>query len=506
MGAERWDVVIVGAGSSGSVLASRLGSQGNLKVLLIEAGSETQQIEDFPEEIHSAHVVAGARAERSFNRIIPGQITGTREFAATRGRILGGSSATNGGYFIRPTRADLDEWEAAGSALWGYNSALLSLQEMERDLTYGATSLHGDSGLIPVSRTSLDSPKAQTFHHAARELGFTDHLDMNDFGPDGFGAVPTNTVGDQQYSTAITYLGSEARLPGLTIWTETTVERVLFNGTTAVGVSLSRNGASEEIFAGEIVLSAGALITPQLLMLSGIGPADELTRRGIPVVSHSPHVGKGLSDHPQLAAMWMPAEKSEYPEGSWMGGVLHAQREAGELEALQSIRSLSELVGGEPDASTALLLATVSPRRTGHLSLVSASIADSTFVHYNYLEDPEVRADLRSAARLAYDLLSTEAVTSNCEWSWGPTPEDVKSDNQLDAWIFDNVATSMHACATASFAGPEPVVDPEGNVLGVKNLRIADTSILPAAPRRGPAVAALLIGELIAQTMLSERS
>ena len=145
MSSTSWDVIIVGAGSSGSVLASRLSEIDNLRVLLIEAGAGTQQIQDFPEEIRFAHIVAGARPQNSFNRLIPGHITDSREYTATRGRILGGSSATNGGYFIRPRRADFDEWAAAGSALWGYNSALSSLIKMESDHDYGATPIHGDA-------------------------------------------------------------------------------------------------------------------------------------------------------------------------------------------------------------------------------------------------------------------------------------------------------------------------------------------------------------------------
>jgi choline dehydrogenase-like flavoprotein len=504
MSNNNWDVIIVGAGSSGAVVASRLSRIDNLRILLIEAGARAQQIQDFPEEIRSAHIVAGARPDNSFNRLIPGHITNSREFTATRGRILGGSSATNGGYFIRPRRADFDEWEAAGSALWGYNSALSSLREIENDLTYGSTAIHGAEGPVPVTRTSLVPPTVQTFHQASTELGFTDHLDMNDQGEDGFGAVPTNTVGDVQYNSAMTYLDPSMERPGLTIWADSTVERVLFNGTAAAGVRLRRNGEVIDVYAGEVILSAGALVTPQLLMLSGIGPADELAHHSIPLVLDSPLVGQGLSDHPQLVSMWTPKETSASTAGSWMGGVLHVHIGQSEIEALQSIRSLSELIGEEPSDATALMLAPVSPRRTGHLKLVSASIDDPPVVYYNYLTNADVRSDLRTTARLARDILSTQAVTSQSEWSWGPAAEECSNDVALDAWIAQNLGTSMHACATASFAGEDPVVDPEGRVIGVTGLRIADTSILPAAPRRGPAVAALLIGELIASAMTTE--
>lgn len=504
MSSNSWDVIIVGAGSSGSVVAARLSEIENLRVLLIEAGSGTQQIQDFPEEIRSAHIVAGARPQSSFNRLIPGHITDSREYTATRGRILGGSSATNGGYFIRPRRADFDEWAAAGSALWGYNSALSSLIKMESDHDFGATPIHGDAGPVPVTRTLLTTPSVETFHQAAIELGYPDHLDMNDQGADGFGAVPTNTIGDLQFNSAMSYLKPSIERPGLTIWTDVTAERVLFAGTTTTGVRVTRAGEVVDIHAPEVVLSAGALITPQILMLSGIGPADQLAQHSIPLIVDSPHVGQGLSDHPQLVSMWMPKEHSEYPVGSWMGGVLHTHHGNSELEALQSIRSLSELVGEEPTDATALMLAPVTPRRTGRLSIISASIEDAPVVHYNYLANADVRADLRATAQLAFDLLNTEAVVSHSEWSWGPTKEDFSSESVLDAWIAENIGTSMHACATASFAGEKPVVDPEGRVIGVQGLRIADTSILPAAPRRGPAVAALLIGEVIASVMTSE--
>ena len=499
-----WDVIIVGAGSSGAVVASRLSNIENLRILLVEAGAGAQQILDFPDEIRSAHIVAGARPDNSFNRLIPGQITDSREYTATRGRILGGSSATNGGYFIRPRRADFDEWEAAGSALWGYNSALSSLREMESDLSYGSTALHGAQGPVPVTRTQLSYPSVKTFHEAATELGFPEHPDMNDQGEDGFGAVPTNTVGDVQYNSAMTYLDPDIERPGLTMWTDTTVERVLFKGTTTTGVRLRHNDEILDVHAREVILCAGALITPQLLMLSGIGPQDHLAQHSIPLAVDSPQVGRGLSDHPQLVSMWMPKENAEYPVGSWMGGVLHAHIGSSEIEALQSIRSLSELVGDEPSAATALMLAPVSPRRTGHLNLVSGSIDDAPFVSYNYLNNADVRADLRASARLAKDILSTHAVTTQSEWSWGPSGEECSNDSTLDAWIALNVGTSMHACATASFAGERPVVDPEGRVLGVRGLRIADTSILPAAPRRGPAVAALLIGELLASVITAD--
>jgi choline dehydrogenase-like flavoprotein len=184
-----------------------------------------------------------------------------------------------------------------------------------------------------------------------------------------------------------------------------------------------------------------------------------------------------------------------------MGGVLHTDYDGSAIEIILSQLSLSELVGDEPTGAKSLLVAPITPRRTGEVTITSASIDVAPTVHYNYLANEHVRADLRAAARLTHAMLTTSAIAENSQWTWGPSDAEVADDTALDAWIAENIGTSMHACATASFAGPNPVVDPQGRVLGVHGLRVADTSILPAVPSRGPAVAAMLIGEIIAATI-----
>jgi choline dehydrogenase len=501
MAKPEWDVVIVGSGAAGSVLAGRLSEQPDKRILLIEAGSAPENSGSYAPEILSAGIVAGARAQLPINWVVPGWITQSREFAATRGRVLGGSSATNGGYFIRPRRSDFLRWMTSGTSLWGYDHALPILRAMECDADYGSTALHGDAGPVPVTHTPSGSTAAQTFFSAAHELGINDHLDMNDESDEGVGPVPTNTRGDVQVNAAMAYLEPARARENLTIWADTIVERVLFGGTAATGVRVRRGGETFDVPAGEVILCAGALATPQLLMLSGIGPAAQLEKFDIPVIVDSPGVGQGLSDHPQIFGMWMPTDVEAHNGGSWMGGVLHTEYEGSAIEVILSEVSLPELVGDEPNGTHALITAPITPRRTGEVVITSASIDDAPTVHYNYLTNDDVRADLRAAARLTHAMLATAAIGKNSQWTWGPSDAEVADDDALDTWIAENIGTSMHACATASFAGPNPVVDPEGRVLGVDGLRVADTSILPAAPSRGPAVAAMLIGEIIAKSI-----
>lgn len=496
-----YDVVIVGGGTAGCILAARLSEEPNRSVLLLEAGAVPASGADFPAGILDAGKVPGAQPDRPENWVIPGFITTEREYAVTRGKILGGSSATNGGYFIRPRQHDFLEWAQTGGPDWGYDRALPRMRALENDLDFGSTPLHGAAGPLTVTRSSFTSSATETFAAAATELGFATHQDMNDDGDAGFGAVTTNTVDGVRQNTALSLLELAQRRENLTIWGDAVVERVSIVGTRATGVVLRRGGNELEVTAGDVILAAGALSTPQLLMLSGIGAADELATWSLPCIVDAPGVGRGLSDHPQLFGEWMPVEAEPVPAGTWMGGVLHTGDDAKNIEVLQSLRSLPELVGYPTNGSIALLLATCTPRRSGMLRLQSADVLVPPVVHYGYMEDADIRADLRDAARLLADLLASAAVSSQTRWVTGPQADDLRSDVALDAWVYATVGTSMHACATASFAGPSPVVDPEGRVLGVTGLRIADTSILPAAPRRGPATAAALIGETIADLM-----
>lgn len=540
MTAQRFDTVIVGGGTAGCVLAARLSEDAGRTVLLIEAGPAPHRMSEFAKDVLDGGVVAGARASAEYNWLVPGHLTDTRPYLATRGRILGGSSSTNGGYFVRPRLEDFAEWQRAGSAHWGFEAAMPRMRAMEHDHDFGATVVHGAAGPVPVTRTSVGGESTRQFMGAAAQLGFTHLPDLNDQTSAGVGPVPTNTLHGRQHNAAVTHLLPHLDRPNLTVWGRCVVERVVFDGVRASGVVVRRHVADETgvardgvdtalvievVFAGEVVLAAGAIFTPQLLTLSGIGDAHDLARLGIPLVHHSPGVGRGLSDHPQLVVEWMPREPSAQLQGQWMGAALHTGAAGHELEVLQSTRSLAELVAGASSGATAgaaagattgtapratavadtggaaLLVAACAPRRTGRIVVTSAEPTTPPTVDYGYLANADVRADLREAARLAARLTSATPIAQFAQWVGGPTVDDLHSDRSLDTWITAHLGSSQHTCATATFAGQTPVVDPEGRVLGVRGLRVADTSILPAAPRRGPALAAFLIGETIADAM-----
>ncbi|MGP4028761.1 mycofactocin dehydrogenase MftG [Actinomadura sp. 3N407] len=503
---RRADVLVIGAGGSGAALAARLSDDPGREVLVVEAGPVPRALPEFPADLLDARLVPGARPGDPAVRTFPALLTSGKPYTAVRGRFLGGSTTVNGGYFIRARRADFDRWSAAAADdLWSYDRVLPFLRALETDLDHGAAPLHGDRGPVPVRRTGLRHPAAAAFQAAARELRHPDEPDKNAQDAPGFGPVPSNTVDGRRVNTGIAYLlGAAARRPNLTVVGGCAVRSVTISRGRATGVVAEHGGRRTVLEADEIVLCAGALTSPHLLHLSGIGPAEDLARAGVPVVHDLPAVGAALSDHPQVAVEWVPRRPMPEPSGSWLGGALHLPSSggagAGDLEVLQSLVPITGLIAGtttDPGAPLPFLVSVLTPRRSGGLRTVSADPGVPPRIEYGYLETGADRSRMREAVRAAAAVVAAAAFGEVSRGLVGPAAPALDDDRALDRWIRARLGTAQHTCGTVPM-GPAGAVDARGRVHGLEGLRVADTSILPTAPLRGPAATAVLIGELIA--------
>ncbi|MFD5625594.1 mycofactocin system GMC family oxidoreductase MftG [Streptomyces sp. NPDC127072] len=508
---NRPDVIVVGAGGSGAALAARLSEDPGRSVLVLEAGPAPRNRSAFAPELLDARLVPGAQPGHAAVQPYAVHLSPRHPYTVVRGRFLGGSTTVNGGYFVRARRDDFDRWSAVGGAAWSYDRVLPLLRSLETDLDYGADDLHGACGPVRIRRTDLRHPAAVAFRAAARQLGFPEESDKNAQGTAGFGPLPTNAVDGLRVNTGISYLLDALGRPNLTVAGDSTVRRVVVERGRATGVVVERDGHRTTVEAGEVVLCAGAFSSPHLLHLSGIGPRRDLERLGLPVVRNAPAVGARFSDHPQVVMEWMPRWPMAEPAGSWLGGGLHLSSSGGgypgDLEILQSLVPMAALVSGTataPDAPLAFLVSVQSPRLSGRLRTLSADPATPPRLDYGYLETSEDRRRMREAVRTTAALVASSAFDEISSGLAQPGPGILDDDHLLDRWIHARLGTSQHTCATAPMGPAEDsraAVDQYGKVHGVSGLRVADTSILPAAPLRGPAATAVLIGELIADAM-----
>jgi predicted dehydrogenase (TIGR03970 family) len=502
------DVIVIGAGGSGAVLAARLTEDTERTVLVLESGPVPRQLSAFPAALLDARLVPGAQPGHPAVQPYPAHLTPWRAHTVVRGRYLGGSTTVNGGYFVRARREDFDRWSVVGGAAWSYDGVLPFLRALETDLDHGADESHGAAGPVRVRRTDLGHPAAAAFREAAHDLGFPEEPDKNAQQEPGFGPVPCNTVDGVRLNTGVSYLLPVLDRPNLTVRGGSTVHRIVIEHGRATGVVVEHDGHREFLRCGEVVLCAGALRSPHLLHLSGVGPRHDLVRLGIPVVRDVPAVGVRFGDHPQVVLEWTPRSPLPDAAGSWLGGALHlassdGDHPGGDLEILQSLVPLSGLAGGTvtvPGAPLAFLVSVQSPTLGGRMRTRSAAPAVPPGLDFNYLRTSEDRRRMREAVRTTAALLATPTFGKVSGGLVEPGPEALADDRALDAWIHAHLGTSHHTCATVPMG---PAVDPHGRVHGIHALRVADTSILPSAPLRGPAATAVLIGELIANTMRS---
>jgi choline dehydrogenase-like flavoprotein len=499
--------VIVGSGSSGGVLASRLSEDADRDVVLIEAGPDYPDPATLPATLR-AQLPDLATHDWGLDAVF------TEERPASpypRGKLVGGSSVVNGSVAIRGTPQDYDDWLAAGNTGWGYEDVLPFLRKLEHDLDFEGD-LHGADGPIPVRRTPLEELPAvlQAFVAACRSRGFDSCPDHNDPSQTGIGPLPRNEIDGLRASTLATYLKAARTRPNLEIRADTTAIRVVWDGPRTTGVELA---GGEVVEGDEIVLSAGAIGTPHILMHSGIGPADALAAAGIECRLELPGVGRSLRDHGVAPLVALPREGESWPMVGYQVMLKYPAPSTGRRDALfilgATISAASLVWDTPPDIENAFSFAPVlgKPVSTGWVAPVSADPLDDPEIHLNFLSDPRDRQDLAEVARLAYSLATESELADHLSEVRVPTAEDMLSDESIERWLVENATTGFHPVGTCRMA-PDgdgmAVVDPSLRVREFDNLHIADASVMPDITSGLTNVTCFMIGERAAANLRAE--
>ncbi|NWX88264.1 CHDH protein, partial [Nothoprocta pentlandii] len=513
--ASSHNYVIVGAGSAGCVLASRLTEDPLRTALLLEAGPKDTLLgsKRLMWKIHMPAALTYNLCDEKYNwyyHTRPQKHMDNRVMYWPRGRVWGGSSSLNAMVYIRGHAEDYNRWSREGAVGWDYEHCLPYFKKAQTH-ELGPDQYRGGNGPLYVSRGKTNNPLHHAFLEAAQQAGYPFTDDMNGYQQEGFGWMDMTVHKGQRWSTASAYLRPAISRPNLSITEKTIVTKILFQGTKAIGVEYMENGQSKKAFASqEVILSGGAINSPQLLMLSGIGNADDLKKLGIPVVSHLPGVGQNLRDHlevyvQQKCTKPITLYNAQKPINMVKIGLEWLWKFTGEgatahLESGGFIRSQagvphpdiqfhflpSQVIDhGRVPSTMEAYQVHVGPMRStsvGWLKLKTTNPNDHPIIEPNYMSTERDIWEFRQCVKLTREIFAQKAFEKFC----GPEIQPgnhVQSDKEIDAFIRQKADSAYHPSCTCKMGQPADstaVVDPQTKVIGVENLRVVDASIMPS--------------------------
>ncbi|MDO7083671.1 choline dehydrogenase [Pseudocolwellia sp. AS88] len=522
MNSEKFDYIIVGAGSAGCVLANRLSEDSNNNVLLIETGGSDKSI--FIQMPTALSIPMNTKKYAWQFETQPEPFLDNRRMHCPRGKVLGGSSSINGMVYVRGHAKDFDEWQEHGAQEWDYAHCLPYFKKSE-DWAFSANEYRGKGGHLGVNNgNEMKNPLYRAFINAGTEAGYFETKDYNGEQQEGFGAMHMTVKNGVRSSTANAYLRPAMTRNNLTVITHALVHKVLLEGKKAVGVRYERKGKVVDVMASkEVVLSAGPVGSPHLLQLSGIGPKDVLEAANIEVKHDLPGVGNNLQDHLEFYFQFKCKKPiSLNGELDWFSklkiGVRWILTKKGlgatnHFESCGFIRSKASVEW--PDLQYHFLPAAMrydgkeafaghgfqvhighnKPKSRGHIKAISADPKAHPEILFNYLEHEDDREGFRACVRLTREIINQQALDEYRGEEIQPGTH-IQTDEEIDTFVREFVESAYHPSCSCKMGTDEmAVVDPQTRVRGIEGLRVVDSSIFPTIPNGNLNAPTIMVAE-----------